>query len=86
MREFIDKTSGQDGTDINRAALMAIQGFETRSTVFNADGSFTETNALGQTLTTVINPDGSITQTFEGAKTITRTYTLTSNGWEVNIS
>ena len=50
LREFIDKTSGQDGTDINRAALMAIQGFETRSTVFNADGSFTETNALGADL------------------------------------
>lgn len=28
MVDFIDKTSGQNGTPINRANLMAIQGFD----------------------------------------------------------
>lgn len=80
MREFIDKTSEQAGTPINRENMMAIQGFEAQTTVFNADGSITETNAAGQTKTTVFNPDGSITETFVGEKTITKTTNFDSNG------
>ena len=80
MIDFIDKTSTQSGTPINRANLMAIQGFAAKSTVFNADGSITETNSKGETLTVVFNPDGSITETFVGSKTIVKTTRFNSDG------
>ena len=80
MIEFIDKTSTQSGTPVNRANLMAIQGFVAKTTVFNADGSITETNSKGETLTTVFNADGSITETFKGKYTITKTTTFTDTG------
>ena len=80
MKEFIDKTSTQSGTPINRANLMAIQGFMAKNTVFNADGSITERNGSGETLTTKFNADGSITETFVGTKTIIKTTTFNSDG------
>lgn len=80
MIEFIDKTSTQRGTPINRANLMAIQGFVARTTVFNDDGSITETNSKGEKLTTSFNADGSITETFVGEKTIVKTTTFNSDG------
>ena len=80
MIEFIDKTSTVSGTPINRANLMAIQGFEAKTTVFNADGSIVETNGKGEKLTTVFNADGSIKQTFVGTKTIVKTTTFNTNG------
>ncbi len=79
MIEFIDKTSEQSGTPINRENLMAMQDFIDKDTVFNADGSITETNSKGEVLTTVFNEDGSITETFAGEKTITKTTTFSSN-------
>lgn len=54
----------QDGTVINRDALMAIQGFDNVTTVFNADGSISETNALGEVCLTEFLPGGSIRETF----------------------
>ena len=78
MIEFIDKTSTTSGTPINRANLMAIQGFVAKTTVFNADGSIVETNGKGEKLTTVFNANGSITQTFVGTKTIVKTTTFAS--------
>ena len=80
MIEFIDKTSTQSGTPINRANLMAIQGFEAKTTVFNADGSITETNNKGETLTTTFNSDGSITETLVGEKTLTKTTSFGDDG------
>ena len=80
MIEFIDKTTTQSGTPINRANLMAIQGFVAKTTVFNTDGSITETNGKGETLTTVFNADGSITETFEGSKTIVKTTSFGTDG------
>ena len=80
MIEFIDKTSSQSGTPINRANLMAMQGFVAKSTVFNADGSITETNGKGETLTIVFNNDGSITETFVGEKTLIKTTVFNSDG------
>ena len=80
MKEFIDKTSTQSGTPINRANLMAIQGFVAKSTTFNADGSITERNGSGETLTTMFNANGSITETLVGAKTISKTTTFNSDG------
>ena len=61
------------GTPINRANLMAIQGFIASTTTFNSDGSITETNGNGETLTITFKSDGSIVETFTGKKTITKT-------------
>lgn len=72
-----------DGTPINRENMMAIQGFIANDTVFNVDGSITETNSKGEVLTTVFNEDGSITETFVGVGerlTITKTTTFNANG------
>lgn len=80
MIEFIDKTAEENGTLINRAALMAMQGFIAQTTVFNADGSITETNSLNQIKTTVFNADGSITETFSGEKTLVKTTRFLENG------
>jgi exosome complex RNA-binding protein Rrp42 (RNase PH superfamily) len=77
--DFIDKTSEQSGTPINRDNLMAMQGFISSDTVFNDDGSITETNSKGETLTTTFNDDGSITEIFVGEKTITKTTTFNSD-------
>ena len=80
LKDFIDKTSEQSGTPINRENMMALQGFIAKDTVFNADGSITETNSKDETLTTVFNADGSITETFIGEKTITKTTTFNADG------
>ena len=68
------------GTAINRANLMAIQGFVAKTTKFNSNGSITETNGKGETLTTVFNADGSITETFKGKYTLTKKTTFNSDG------
>lgn len=68
------------GTPINRANLMAMQGFTAKTTVFNSDGSITETNSSGHTLTTKFNADGSITETFVGEKTLVKTTTFNADG------
>ena len=80
MIDFIDKTSEQSGTPLNRDNMMAMQGFIASNTVFNADGSITETNSKGEKLTTKFNSDGSITETFVGEKTITKTTKFNTNG------
>lgn len=67
------------GTPLDRAAFMALQGFEACSTVFNADGSITETNSVGHTLTTVFG-ENTITETFVGDKTISKKTTFNSDG------
>ena len=80
MIDFIDKTSEQNGTPINRENLMAMQGFIAKTTVFNNDGSITETNSKGETLTTIFNSNGGITETFVGDKTITKTTIFNADG------
>lgn len=83
MIDFVDKTSEQNGTPINRENLMAMQGFIANNTVFNNDGSITETNGKGEVLTTVFNDDGTITETFVGVvgeKTITKITTFNADG------
>ena len=75
MIEFIDKTTEQNGTPINRKNMMAIQGFIAITTTFN-NGNIVETNADGHTRTTTFNSDGSITETFVGEKTITKKTTF----------
>lgn len=86
MIEFIDKTETATGTPVNRAALMAIQGFIAQNIVFNADGSVTKTNGLGQTLTIKRNADGSITETLTGDKTVVKTTSFSGGEIKVVIS
>jgi hypothetical protein len=80
LTEFIDKTSQQGGTPLNRKSMMALQGFQGVTIKFNNDGTITETNEDGGVLTTVFNDDGSITETFVGKKTITKTTTFNVDG------
>ena len=70
------------GTPLNRLNMMAIQGFETVTTVFNADGSITETNAEGDKLVTTFSSDGSIREIFTGVNgmAITKTTTFNADG------
>ena len=70
-----------EGTPMNRDLFMQMQGFEASTTVFNSDGSITETGATG-TKKTVFNADGSITETFTGTtgKVIVKTTTFNSDG------
>lgn len=80
MIDFIDKTSEQNGTPINRETLMALQGFIATNTVFNADGSIVETNSKGEILTTIFNDDGSVVEIFEGEKIITKRTIFNEDG------
>lgn len=86
MVEFIDKTTEQSGTPINRENLMAMQGFGNKNIVIDEENMvITETNLeTNHTLTTSIveNPDGSttITEVFAGEKTITKTTTIGASG------
>ncbi len=81
MYNFRDRTDLEQGTWVNRRALMAIQGFFGATTVFNNDGSITETNQDGDTLKTIFNANGSITERFtSGSQRITKTTTFNNDG------
>lgn len=80
MIEFIDKTNEQNGTPVNRENFMALQGFIANDTLFNLDGSITETNSKNETLQTIFNSDGSITEIFTGEKIITKTTFFNNDG------
>lgn len=80
MIEFIDKTSEQSGTPINRKNMMAIQGFDDSNIVFNADGSITQTNSKGETTTIRFIGDNFFTETFVGEKTIVKTIKFNEDG------
>ena len=71
----------QNGTALNRTNLMAMQGFGECETVFNADGSITETFQDGSTKKTVFNADGSITETFTaGSQTMIKNTGFNDDG------
>ena len=88
MKEFIDKIEGvEDGTDINRANLMAMQGFQDNNIAITESGNVTtiiETNGDDEVYTSEIteNADGSvvIVETIEGEKTMTKTTTINALG------
>lgn len=79
MKEFIDTTPSKSGTPLNRANLMAAQGFGASTTTFLADGSVRQVFDNGETLTVTFNADGSITQTFSGEKTIAKKTVFNTN-------
>ena len=70
-----------EGTPINRDTLMAIQGFIGITTVFEDDGSITETNSQGHIMKTIFNSDGSITERFTAdGRTIAKTTYFDEDG------
>lgn len=71
----------ENGTALNRANLMAMQGFGNVETVFNQDGSISETFQDGSTKKTVFNQDGSIAETFmAGAQVMIKTTSFNEDG------
>lgn len=74
MVDFIDETSEKEGTPINRANLMALQGFVGMTTEKLENGDILQTNSAGHTLLTH-KENGVITQIFTGEKVITKTIT-----------
>ena len=78
MKEFIDKTTEKSGTPINRANMMAIQGF-LPSTFTYANGIRTITYSNGETLKTQLS-GSSVIETFKGEKTITKTTSFMADG------
>ena len=68
--------------DMNKLAA-AINGFEVKTTTFNADGSITETDGSGYVKKTIFNDDGSITEKLtnsESTPIATKTTTFNSDG------
>lgn len=80
MIDFIDETSEREGTAFSRNNMMAVQGFEDSTTIFDSDGSVVEIFGSGASLTTVFNSDGTIIERFEGEKTITKKTTFNKDG------
>ena len=79
MIDFIDKTTEQNGTPINRQNLMAMQGFIATEVQINSDGSIIETNSSGDTLKTTLS-NGVETVVFtSGNNVITKTTSFEGN-------
>lgn len=86
MVEFIDKTSEQSGTPINRGNMMAIQGFVSTQTLPPTKNELgedqiiqinTETN---EQLITTFKLNGQIEEKFIGKYTMTKTTTFNTDG------
>lgn len=84
MIEWIDETSEQLGTEFSRENMMAMQGFQAKTTNVtfsgNAIGSVKEIDADGNSLETEFKVDGSIVETYRGKKTITKKTTFNDEG------
>ena len=84
MIDWIDETEETPGTEFDRSNMMAMQGYQTESVVFNADG-YVKTNKDGQT-ETVTFADGKIVKNFVGKKAITQTIIFNNNGYTKELS
>lgn len=82
MIDFIDKTNDRPGTPLNRANLMALQGFQALTTTFTSDGKIIETDGHGSVLQTYFNPDGSIVESYSAdeSKTISKITKFEADG------
>ncbi len=71
----------EEGTALNREAFMALQGMEASDTVFNQDGSITETYSTG-TLVTTFAANGNVLETFTATagQVITKTTVFNADG------
>ena len=83
MIDFIDKTSEQNGTPINRENLMAIQGYQGENVTFG--DTIVKTNDNGET-ETITFAGNQIIKKFVGEKTITQTITFNDNGYKKELS
>lgn len=88
--EYVEIEDGSEiisnGTPINRANMMSVQGFQTKTTVFSEDGNTaTETTPDGEvTVTKMDEKTGTITVTLTGKKTIVNTITFDEDNRTVN--
>lgn len=77
MYDFTDKSETNEGTPLDRYAMLALQGFIPKTITFG-DDKIIEVNEKGQSLTTTF--DGNvITETFDGEKLVSKTTTLSEN-------
>ena len=83
MIDFIDKTTEQAGTPINRGNLMAVQGYQNEDVTFG--DTITKTNDKGETETITFSGN-KIFKKFVGEKIINQTITFTDNGYEKRLS
>lgn len=80
MPEVGDYTAEMVGTYSSEQIDTLLLGFIAKGTVFNTDGSITETGADGSTKVTVFG-DGAITETYSaGDLTVTKTTTFNADG------
>lgn len=91
MIDFIDKTTEQGGTPINRDNMMAVQGFDENNVDIvedeNGNITITEINGHNHALTVNLteNEDGSITivERFVGEKIIAKTTTINAEATQI---
>ena len=83
MREYIDKTTEKDGTDINRSNMMALQGYQNEDVTFG--DTIIKENDKGETETITFSGN-QIIKRFVGEKTITQTITFNDNGYTKELS
>ena len=83
MIDFIDKTSEQNGTPINRGNLMAIQGYQNEDVTFG--NTITKINDKGET-ETITFLGNQIIKRFVGEKTVNQTITFNENGYTRRLS
>ena len=81
MIEFIDKTDETNGTPLNRANMMAIQGFQNKIITFHTNGNITEQTPDGSEMYIIeFNSDGSIHEVFSGKSHIDKTTIFNLDG------
>lgn len=84
MKEFIDKVTGvSNGTPLNRANMMAAQGFAAGTYTMTSNGLEIEYDT-GEVLT-ISFQNGIITEVLDGDKIITKTTTFSGNGAECEV-
>lgn len=80
MKDFIDSTPDVRGTPINRANLMAAQGFVTSDIKYDGENRIIQKFPNGERLVTTRYADGTFSQVFVGSKTITKNIAFNNDG------
>lgn len=84
MKEFIDKSSENEGTPLNRENMMALQGYQVENVEFS-ENSIIKTNSNNE-VETITFTENQIIRQFVGEKNITQTTTFTENGYTKELS
>lgn len=69
-----------NGTPINRASMLGIQGFIDTTIEFDESGNVTETNGRGEVRMVTFNDDGSVTEVLNGQLITTKTTYFDDDG------